>query len=139
MENTKECLINNNPTNKNFNLKEYNVLCAELLGFVNTTPTDKDFNIFHSTNGIFINDKVINSIETNFNINFVMDWNWIMVIVNKITKLEFNVEICNDTCTIRHSLIKDYPIFESYSDKSRMVAVIDAIWEFLLWYKYNKS
>jgi hypothetical protein len=31
---------------KEFNKEDYNKLCAEFLGYVNTTPNDKDFNIY---------------------------------------------------------------------------------------------
>ena len=77
---------------KPFDIKKYNSLCAEFLGFVNKTPDDKDFNIhFHkdekSGKGVEILGIHITSIETNFGRQFTTDWNWIMEVIEAIGKL----------------------------------------------------
>ena len=66
---------------KPFNKEEYNKLCVEFLGYVNTTPTDKDFNIYkHPTTNQMI--------ETNFDSRFIDDWNSIHKIIEKIESLD---------------------------------------------------
>jgi hypothetical protein len=118
---------------KEFNLEEYNRLCAEFLGYVNTTPTDKDFNIHeHPESGKLI--------ETNFDKRFFEDWNWIMEIVGKIETLFdgfvlFNIE--DENCFVAVTGVRNYHNYTTMATKKE--AAVHAIWHFLNWYKENKS
>ena len=78
---------------KNLNIQEFNNLCAELLGFVNTTPTDKDFNIYENKKGVVMGDKTYTMLET-MSMKFHSDWNWIMAVVDAVEELG-SCTICN--------------------------------------------
>lgn len=115
---------------KPFDIKKYNSLCAELLGFENKTPDDKDFNIhFHkdekSGKGVEILGKQITSIETNFGRQFTNDWNWIMKVVEVINKLPSKGDVDGIFTNIKQSM----------PDKEKTTL---AIWVFLNWYKEQK-
>ena len=143
---------------KPFDIKKYNSLCAELLGFENKTPDDKDFNIhFHkdekSGKGVEILGTHITSIETNFGRQFTTDWNWIMEVIEAI-ELKFPKYILQWEYDNREEFAENgnykaywftlYPkdeICSGLSDlrsKSRKEAVVQSIWAFLNWYKEQK-
>ena len=113
---------------KEFNLEEYNRLCAEFLGYVNTTPTDKNFNIHeHPESGKMI--------ETNFDKRFLEDWNWIMVVVEKIETLFdgfvlFKIE--DESCLVAIMSVQNYNMYTTMATKKE--AVVLSIWRFLNWY-----
>ena len=112
---------------KPFNKEEYNKLCAEFLGYVNTTPNDKDFNIHEHP----LTKKMI---ETNYCNYFTDDWNWIMEVVEKIEEIYYlkPVHILGNQCNILTN--KTFKVCRD----SKKEAVVQAIWEFLNWYKENK-
>lgn len=131
-----------------FDLKKYNRLCAELLGFVNVTPTDKDFNIHEHPTGVL--GKTM--IETNFTNLFTEDYNWIMEVVEKIENLYSHpnkainfdiqsgqIEVFQRPYTLdgnhQHEVIY---LGDGYINNSKKQALIPAIWTFLNWYNQNK-
>ena len=141
---------------KEFDVKEFNRLCAELLGYVNTTPTDKDFNIHE-------HPETKKMIETNFTNVFTEDWNWIMQVVEKIESLivagveesrnleleevewSFTFEINGKQCMINRDCSpqfwgtsSDFLKLYSCENKSKKESVVKAIWQFLNWYEKNK-
>ncbi len=127
-----------------FNKQEYNRLCAEFLGFTKTAE-DEDF-CFYRHHGIFLgldyNNKPIHKtlIETNFASLFTEDWNCIMEIYNKVRHKDSIIRLpmngvadsvapyLNESGKITRHLIK--------GDKQ---AVVEAIWQFLNWYKENNK
>lgn len=110
---------------------EYNKRCAEFLGYVNTTPTDKDFNIYQNKDG-----KMLEPMSMKFH----SDWNWIHEVIDVIEILKnkkFKVRIFYNVCEIE----KNYkPFINFYFNRKRTKkeAVIQAINQFLIWYKNEK-
>ena len=133
---------------KEFNEKEYNKLCAEFLGFIKSSE-DEDFCFYvHSGINIGLNDNnkpiLRTLIETNFLTSFIKDWNWIMKVVEKIE--EIGGAVCigdNNTIMIIYYLTD--AMGESYGKTRQLIgetkkeAIVQAIWEFLNWYKENKQ
>jgi hypothetical protein len=126
---------------RKFKKEEYNKLCAEFLGYVNTTPTDKDFNIHEHP----ITKKMI---ETNFDKRFLQDWNWIMEVVEYIPqKVQgINISIHPNSCLItdtgvrgQYSLNASKNIVKFLDAPTRKEAVVQALWEFLNWYNEQKQ
>jgi hypothetical protein len=106
---------------KEFNKPEYNNLCAEFLGYVNTTPTDKDFNIYENEkSGIIIGNKIYTMLET-MSMKFDSDWNWIMEVVEKINSLDLKISIEHED--VVYSLVT-----------CKKQVVVERIWNFLNWY-----
>ena len=65
---------------KEFNEKKHNRMCAEFLGYINETPEVKDFDMYvHPVYG--------DRIELNLFRPFTEDWNWIMMVIEKMEKL----------------------------------------------------
>jgi hypothetical protein len=128
---------------KEFNVREFNRLCAELLGFVKTREIN-DFCYCENSEGVLINQKEYKILETNFENRFTEDWNWIMVVVEKIVSLDIlsyyerEYDSISETykCKFYHKKGNFNIVAESESEKD---AVIDAIWQFLNWYNQNKS
>jgi hypothetical protein len=135
---------------KEFNIKEYNKLCAEFLGYVNTTPTDKDLNIYEYPNGegLLVSGKHRKMLETNFGLEFTTDWNWIMEIVNIIETKTFD---CKHTLQWEYDNREEFKGYKSYwftllqKDEilsflkdvrfnTRIEAVVNAIYQFLIYY-----
>jgi hypothetical protein len=108
---------------KEFNKEEYTRMCVEVLGFVSTTPTDnKDFKVHeHPITGEML--------DTNFDERFIRDWNWIMEVVNKALDIE------DDT----YGALRIYSLLSLALSKADKELVVQAIWEFLLWYNKNKK
>jgi hypothetical protein len=109
-----------------FNLEEYNRLCAEFLGYE-----------------IFENEECFKTPNKNgwVNLNiFYTDWNWIMEIVGKIETLFdgfvlFNIE--DENCFVAVTGVRNYHNYTTMASKKE--AAVHAIWHFLNWYKENKS
>ncbi len=125
---------------KPFDIKKYNMLCAELLGFENKTPDDKDFNIhFHkdekSGKGVEILGKHITSIETNFGRMFTTDWNWIMKVVEKISDMTKFKTV--DECSEAEWYVTTNVTKATLTSSKEQV--VQAIWAFLNWYKEQKK
>jgi hypothetical protein len=115
---------------KPYNEQEFNRLCAEFLGYVNTTPTDPDFNIFENEKGMIIGNKIHTMLET-MSMKFHSDWNWIHEVIEKIndTPIEDGFIECIEA---------KYLIFQRLG-KTHKSAVVEAIWQFLNWYNEQKQ
>jgi hypothetical protein len=135
---------------KEYNKEEYNKLCAEFMGYKLVTPEmrkhpeewissyweNPDFN--GSSKGVLCSE---NGLQYNTN------WNWIMEVVDTIPqKVQgINVSIHPNSCLITDtgvrgqlSLNASKNIVKVLDAPTRKEAVIQAIWEFLNWYKDNK-
>ena len=111
---------------KEFNLEEYNELCAQFLGY-ETSENEECFKI-PNKNG-WINLSIFHS-----------DWNWIMEIVEKIETLFDGFvlfDIGDETCFVAITSVQNYKNSTTMATKKE--AVVHAIWHFLNWYKENKS
>lgn len=144
---------------KQFNLPEYNRMCAEFLKY-GIPITDKDF-CFYEHPKYDEKSVIPKLIEANFEKRFTEDWNWIMEVVDKIELLpdlygrkdcRYVVDITTDalidnkhTVTITHSVYSrspkgNTPIYKQerkvtvYRHANKKEAVVQAIWEFLNWY-----
>lgn len=127
-------------------IKEFNELCAEFLGYKNTTPTDPDFNIYENEKGMIIGNKIYTMLET-MSMRFHSDWNWIMNVKDKITSLkivdEFNTGydsvargfFCSILPAYKNSFV---PIYTNVIVEEKE-AVIQVIYQFLKWYKENQK
>jgi hypothetical protein len=156
-------------TNKQ--ILEYNTLCAEFLGYVNTTPTDPDFNIYENEKGFSIGNRIYPILET-MSMQFHSDWNWIMEVVKAMEHrggttimnryirgsfeidsygVKFNFSPNNEFLlqlelkpfineyTFKHPMFKYHIIEEfDFKNKTKMEAVVQAIYLFLKWYKEQK-
>jgi len=147
---------------KPYNEQEFNNLCAEFLEYINTTPTDSDFNIYNNEKGMIIGNKIYTMLET-MSMKFHSDWNWIMVVIEKIEALKFNSETCTNKSPI-FTIGNVWSYIYIYNDndkktgnpkggkhyywslgehsilgKTRKEAVVQAIWEFFQWYNQYKS
>jgi len=70
-----------------FDIKRFNQLCAEFLGYVNTTPTDPVFNIYENKNGFVIDERQYTLLET-MSMKFHSNWEWIMQVCDRIEGLK---------------------------------------------------
>ena len=130
---------------KPYNEKEFNKLCAEFLGYVNTTPTDPDFSIYENRNGFIIDGKQYTLIEP-MSMKFHSDWNWIHMIKEEICKMklidEFNTTYDSVAkgwdCYIFPAYINTFNSFISNTLNTEKEAVIETIWQFLQWYNEQK-
>jgi hypothetical protein len=135
---------------KEYNKEEYNKLCAEFMGYKLITPEmrkhpaewissyweNPEFN--GSSKGVLCSE---NGLQYNTN------WNWIMEVVDTIPqKVQgINVSIHPNSCLITDtgvrgqlSLDASKNIVRVLDAKNNKEAVVQAIWEFLNWYKDNK-
>ena len=86
------------------------------------------------------------------NLQFHSDWNWIMEVVEAIEKLEFATKIDHDYCISNHGCdrceidTKQNALFQDEDreepivfvlTKTKKEAVVQAINQFLIWYKNN--
>jgi hypothetical protein len=130
-----------------FDIKRFNQLCAEFLGYINTTPTEPDFSIYENRNGFVIDERQYTLLET-MSMKFHSDWNWIMQVVDKIEGLKEGEEVEHNWyvtigegnyCRIftdEFKTFQDEIIVDNANSKKE--AVVLAIWEFLQWYNQNK-
>jgi len=132
---------------KEFNIREFNRLCAELLGFkclANGQYELPEMMTFGAK--IYLEDMQYHS-----------DWNWIMSVVDKIRTVsipgykfpcfEFTIE--NEWCIIdlhpqidvlSENVAKDfYSHVEHRREETLKESVVQVIWQFLNWYNQNKS
>ena len=113
---------------------DYNKLCAEFLGW--EYAKDRDIwnpNMHHDY-----------SFTYSINLKFHSDWNWIMEIIEKILKdyrtdfyLDFDMPV-SDTFTVSIGSDGNYNS-NGKSIISSKEAVINAINQFLIWYKTNNN
>jgi hypothetical protein len=81
-----------------------------------------------------------------YTLKYDSDWNWIMEVVEKIESIGFNFNLIkngDNYAEIRSSSCYDEKISDSMDLEkeyiSKKEAVVQAIWEFLNWYKENKN
>ena len=117
---------------KQFDIKEYNKMCAEFLGYVNLTPDDPDFDFYeHPTEPVKLGEHIRKTLEP-MSMLFHTDWNWIMEVVEKINSTYVFNDLPDTTLLdIREEM-------RAYLGLSNKEAVVNSIWEFLNWYKTNK-
>lgn len=120
---------------KEFNLEEYNKICAKFL----------EWEFQH---GYYNPDHLHEySFKTTEDLKFDSDWNWIMEVKSKICTLdivdEFNTSYDSVekgfSCTVLPTFKNTFNSFRTVVFDDEKQAVIQAIWEFLNWYKENKS
>lgn len=118
---------------------EYNKLCAEFVGWKKTHPNIKEWHLYITPIGHVSYDKML----------FHTDWNWIMEMIEAIEKLynhpnnEINVDIKAGQIEIFQRPFRlennDYHeiiyLGDGYINGSKKEAVIEAMYQFLKWYK----
>lgn len=129
---------------KQFDIKEFNKMCAAFLGYVNLTPDDPDFDFYeHPTEPVKLGEHIRKTLEP-MSMLFHTDWNWIMTVVEKINNPTngIMVSIHSNSCLItdygtrgKWNLNRSANIVRVVDASSRKEAVVQAIWEFLNWYK----
>jgi hypothetical protein len=112
---------------KEFNLEEYNKLCADFMGmkYASERRFNKDTGWVYSARALDM---------------FHSDWNWIMEVVGKIETLFDGFvlfDIGDETCFVAITSVQNYKNSTTMATKKE--AVVHAIWHFLNWYKENKS
>lgn len=120
---------------------EYTKNCLSLLGYVCVTPDDKDFRIYEGKNNV-----LPNMIDANFNDGFINNWNLIMEVVDAIEDIQIEGQYiysiqprgatCEIKCSTQYSLAFDVEMPCIYEiAKSKKEAIVQAINQFLIWYK----
>lgn len=107
---------------------EYNKRCAEFLGW--------DYNKFMDRWNEDMHHQY--SFVESTELKFHSDWNWIMEVVEAIEELfdgEVLVEISDESCYIGYH--KEYEKYATMESKKE--AVVQAINQFLIWYKENNK
>lgn len=118
---------------KQFNKEEYNKLCAEFMGYKLITPEmrknptewvssyweNPEFN--GSSKGVLCSES---------GLEYHINWNRIMEVVEKIEKTYAWVQIKG--CHVLSASI-------DVNAPTKKEAVVQAIWEFLLWYNEQKQ
>ena len=118
---------------KEFNKKEYNLLCAKFLGAEITHPYPKNEDQ-EGTLIYFPKEAVTLGLYRNYSIaglQFDKDWNWIMEVVDKI---EHTIRWVN----IKGCLV-DVSNEISVSKPTKKEATIHAVWEILNKYYENNQ
>lgn len=137
------------------NTIENNRLIAEFLGYVNTTPTDKDFNIYELKNG------VLGDMLEAMSMKFHSDWNWLMLVVDKIESLNLGTKtietVFNEKDTFFNANVTfkieykdcyidfygDMKVYEKWVKitqyGSKIEATYNACIQFVKWYNENKN
>ena len=128
---------------KEFNLKDYNRLCAKFLGW-DVPENDNSFYV-EKFSRVFKDD---NSIELEYHwfkvedLLFNEDWNWIMEVVENI-EINGGAACIGDNNTV---ILIFYISPENSYNKTRQLigeskkeALVQVIWEFLNWYNENNT
>lgn len=139
--------ISNISVMKEFNEQEFNKLCAELV-------CDYDA----ETKRFIFKQEMFNNISYGMSkrhheeqLCFHSDWNWIMEVVEKIENIERKQPYSHPKYRISsyrylpeewqadiQCLITTECIIQTGNFKSKKQAVVQAIWQFLNWYKQQK-
>jgi len=71
---------------------------------------------------------------------FHKNWNWIMLVVDKVESLGFSVSIHTDTCYVAHNTDKCIETIINISDYKlgKLKVVYNACIQFVKWYNENK-
>ena len=133
---------------KKFHVKEYNKLCSEFMGLI---PLTKPYLGAYTTNNS--TEKMLSSflelvtsdmIEESWYVypKFDSDWNWITEVTTKIETLHPNYH-SKLICSVNGVYVQEFWTREGIKgwgqSKDKKEAVVQAIWEFLNWYKEQKS
>jgi hypothetical protein len=122
-----------------FNKEEYNKICAEFLGKI----VEGDENSIDPT---YEFPKKLNAphdiwATTRYNLeymHFYSDWNWIMEVVKKINEIRIFLPMNGVEESITPYLNEKRPITKGLINSNKE-EVVQAIWEFLNWYKLNSK
>lgn len=137
--------------NKEFNKSEYNKMCAEFLGkdkkgddVTWTFPEYLNGKLWVDEHFFDGTDEYCGRRQTSISeLKFDSDWNWIMEVVEKINDREngISVSIHPNSCLITNygtrgkwNLNTSANLVRVIDAKNRKEAVIQAIWEFLMWF-----
>lgn len=121
---------------KEFNKEEYNKMCAEFMG-LNVIPSGM------SSIGVIIHPDIPEAF-----LKYDSDWNSLMEVVEAIPqKVQgINISIHPNSCLItetgvrgQYSLNASKNIVKVLDANNRKEAVVQAIWQFLLWYNEQKQ
>jgi hypothetical protein len=163
---------------RDFNKEEYNKMCAEFLGWElhlaktalnwqdgtfmdwddeeefwieNPTEEFKQFRIVcHPEEvGLGYDFKLFKSYHYESGLKFDSDWNWIMEVLEKITKIGWNWELIDFNGTVKEEKCFKCSIFNlefntpfnkfSFESSNSKEAIVHTIRYFLNWYKENKE
>ena len=128
---------------KPFNKEEYNKLCAEFMsigyseihkGELNTSRMESEWMCTYANTQYECSRDDFPLLKPMDYLKFDTDWNWIMEVVEKIEEIYYlkPVHILGNQCNILTN--KTFKVCRD----SKKEAVVQAIWEFLNWYKENK-
>jgi hypothetical protein len=127
---------------------EYNILCAEFLGWKKTTEQFKINWVGCQTKERLerLNEEYIPILEKNGNvifsdfsvIDFYSDWNRIMEVYTKINNSKITAPMNGIPDSIMPYIEKRRPIVKAIVD-SKKESVIQAINQFLIWYNKNNK
>ena len=119
---------------KEFDITEYNKMCAEFLGFKTNRERSRwwyklDDNSLFATAITGIHGGWLTEL-----LKFNSDWNWIMEVCTKINSINVFKNNPSDTtlATIKEEM-------RTYLGLSNKEAVVKAIWEFINYHKENKE
>ena len=75
-----------------------------------------------------------------YDLKFNSDWNWLMLAIDKIEKMNVGVHICKDHCIIHKIATDDSNYFHRETNNNKMQAVFDSVIRFIEWnnLKLNK-
>jgi competence transcription factor ComK len=125
---------------KPFNKEEYNRICAEFMGLVEAKPYKTAYTTNNATKLPTSFSELVHSEMEGESWyvypKFDTDWNWIMEVVDKIQYYKTLI-ISNNHCEI-HFMPND-GIRINVGCRTTKEAVIQAIWEFLKWYKEQQK
>ncbi len=120
-------------------IKEYNKLCAQFLGFkcsINEQYELPNMMIFPpAKNSNHCREAKICCVE---DMQFHKDWNWIIEVTDAIESKGYDVFINGLYCRITDSGMSDFEI-ESGGVKTKKEAVVEAIYLFLKFYFKNNN
>lgn len=119
---------------------ENNILLAEFLGWETDeveviAPKSLEVIVpFETVKGFFTT-----SIFKHEELKFHNDWNWLMLVVDKIESLGFSVTIHTDTCYVAHNTDKSIETIINISDYKigKLKVVYNACVQFVKW--FNKQ
>lgn len=130
---------------KPFDPIEYNIECAKFIGATSwqAYPENKDL----KQNGILWNfpKEITLGLYRNYStsgLKFNSDWGWRMEVIKKIESLNYKFTL-GWHATLLISFVQKTPstlsLIQHDETITRKEAVVQAIWEFLNWYKTQQS
>ena len=104
-----------------------NKIIAEFLGYIDNGCSEEGFLIDPETNY----DICIDSLQ------YHLDWNWLMEVVEKIESLGFFFEIKSNW--VRITKKREIIVIRWEQDKNKIEATYNACVEFIKWYNENSA